>query len=72
MCAAWNHVFKCKQLVKVRWNKPKDGWYKLNMDGSSFGNPVVANGGVIHDHRGLWIVRALWDGITICINLNLS
>ena len=34
-----------KEVVLVRWNSPSIGWYKLNLDGSSLGNPGRASGG---------------------------
>ncbi|XP_042939510.1 uncharacterized protein LOC122274547 [Carya illinoinensis] len=37
----------------VRWTKPPLGWHKLNMDGSSFGNPGSCGiGGVIRNESG--------------------
>lgn len=40
----------------MRWNKPLTGWFKLNTDGASFGNPgKVGAGGLIRDLCGNWI-----------------
>ena len=50
--------FRTKQMVNypVKWNKPFNGWCKLNTDGASLGNPSKAGGGgVIPDHRGEWL-----------------
>ena len=42
--------------IEVRWNKPPVGWFKLNANGASFGNPGKAGGGgLIHDHHGSWV-----------------
>lgn len=42
--------------VQVCWNRPPVGWFKLNLDGASLGNPgKVIAGGLIRDHRGEWI-----------------
>lgn len=39
--------------MPVRWNKPPLGWFKLNSDGASLGNPGKAGrGGLIRDHHG--------------------
>ncbi|XP_043687430.1 uncharacterized protein LOC122638638 [Telopea speciosissima] len=32
---------KLKRVIEVRWKPPPMGWWKLNIDGSSFGNPVM-------------------------------
>ena len=55
----------CAQLVlanrtrverRIKWERPLRGWYKLNTDGSSLGNPGAAGGGgVIRDASGAWI-----------------
>ncbi|XP_042965908.1 uncharacterized protein LOC122299590 [Carya illinoinensis] len=41
----------------VKWNKPSVGWAKLNVDGSSLGNPgQMGAGGIIRDDKG----RMMW------------
>ncbi|GLT46248.1 hypothetical protein SLA2020_200190 [Shorea laevis] len=45
---------KAPQLVC--WEKPPEGCFKLNTDGSAHGNPGPASaGGVIRDHLGRWL-----------------
>ncbi|KAL0016946.1 hypothetical protein SO802_004015 [Lithocarpus litseifolius] len=40
----------------VKWNKPMEGWGKLNSDEASLGNLGRAGGGrLIQDHRGGWV-----------------
>ena len=40
----------------MKWFKPLVGWFKLNSDGASCGNPgKVGGGGLIRDCNGLWI-----------------
>ena len=52
---------KAKQIapkfaIPVRWSKPLLGWFKLNTDGASLGNPSkVGGGGLIKDSEGRWI-----------------
>ncbi|KAF5450654.1 hypothetical protein F2P56_030985, partial [Juglans regia] len=42
-----------KEVRLVGWKKPRDGWYKLNTDGCSLGNPRrLGVGGVIRDEKG--------------------
>lgn len=45
-------------VIKLnRWDKPEEGWTKLNTDGSALGNPGLdSGGGVIQDCVGKWIV----------------
>jgi hypothetical protein len=39
--------------IPVKWTPPPLGWFKLNTDGSSLGNPELAGGrGVIRNHLG--------------------
>ena len=40
----------------IKWVSPPLGWFKLNTDGSSLGNPGMARGGgVIRNHVGEWV-----------------
>ena len=40
----------------ICWNKPNLGWFKLNYDGASQGNPGRAGGGgLIRNHDGKWV-----------------
>lgn len=43
--------------MSICWEKPCSGWFKLNTDGSSLGNPGLAGGGgLIRDENGDWVV----------------
>jgi ribonuclease HI len=47
---------KMRIPISVKWNLPPLGWFKLNTDGSSLGNPGKAGGGgVIRNHLGDWV-----------------
>lgn len=38
---------------QIGWRVPSAGWYKLNMDGASRGNPgLAAAGGALRDSNG--------------------
>ena len=40
----------------MKWSKPPEGWFKLNLDGASCGNPGKArSGGLIRDCSGKWL-----------------
>ena len=40
----------------ICWHRPNQGWFKLNSDEASQGNPGKASGsGLICDHHGKWI-----------------
>ena len=40
----------------IKWVAPPLGWFKLNTDGSSLGNPGLAGGGgIIRNHVGDWV-----------------
>ena len=42
--------------ILLFWHKPQVGWYKLNFDGASLGNPGEASGGgLICDFHGRWV-----------------
>ena len=57
-----------KTLIQVRWTRPCDGWYKLNLDGSAMGNPGRASGGgLIRDFKGRCI-----KGFTCNIGISSS
>ena len=43
-------------FTPIKWVVPPLGWFKLNTDGSSLGNPGLAGGGgVIRNHVGDWM-----------------
>jgi ribonuclease HI len=49
---------KVKNMIStpIKWVVPPLGWFKLNTDGSSLGNPGLAGGGgVIRNHVGDWV-----------------
>ncbi|CAA7037229.1 unnamed protein product [Microthlaspi erraticum] len=40
----------------IAWTKPENGWWKMNTDGASRGNPgLAAAGGILRDDRGAWV-----------------
>ncbi|KAL0405791.1 UNVERIFIED_CONTAM: putative ribonuclease H protein [Sesamum latifolium] len=45
-----------QKAIIVPWRKPQDGWYKLNTDGASKGNPGISGeGGILRNHLGIVI-----------------
>ena len=47
---------KAKTIVTVGWEKPPEGWAKLNSDGLALGNLRRAGGGgVVKNHEGEWM-----------------
>ncbi|XP_043699851.1 uncharacterized protein LOC122650507 [Telopea speciosissima] len=45
---------KLKQNLEIRWKAPPVGWWKLNIDGSSIGNPGYSGaGGIFRNHLGV-------------------
>ncbi|KAL0012613.1 hypothetical protein SO802_007721 [Lithocarpus litseifolius] len=45
-----------KVVIPVGWSQPREGWFKLNSDGASFGNPGKAGGGgIIRGSQGTWV-----------------
>ena len=43
-------------VLYVGWKPPPFGFFKLNTDGSTRGNPGLASAGdLIRDHNGMWI-----------------
>lgn len=52
-CVGKNQKIKDFTTTLVRWRKPSMGWFKLNLDGASLGNPGKAGGGsLIRDSQG--------------------
>lgn len=42
--------------IQIKWTPPPLGWFKLNSNGSSEGNPgKVGGGGLIRNSEGIWI-----------------
>ena len=62
-----------KTIIPIGWEKPLEGWMKLNLDGSALGNLGRAGGGgIIRDHEGDWIrgyARALGNTNSIVAEL---
>jgi len=43
--------------LPIKWQKPLQGWHKLNTDGSALGNPGQAGAGaLIRNDKGEWVV----------------
>lgn len=66
------HAFSGKQHVpkEVKWFPPQENVFKLNVDGSSSGNPGKSGfGGLLRNSIGEWIYGFLgFCGITTCLN----
>ena len=44
-------------MMRIRWEKPSQGWWKLNINGSYCGNTGLAGcGGVVRDDAGRWVI----------------
>ena len=44
-------------MMRIRWEKPIQSWWKLNTDGSYCGNTSLAGcGGVVRDDAGRWVI----------------
>ena len=55
-CFALNTQLSTSVPREIYWNKPLEGWVKVNVDGSCKGTPTrVGFGGVIRNHMGNWI-----------------
>ena len=49
-------IATAKFAILVAWTKPREGWFKLNSNDASFGNPGKAGGGeIIRDRQGAWV-----------------
>lgn len=51
-CAYCPKVSSWSVVKWIRWERPMQGWVKLNTDEASLGNPSMAGGGVIRDENG--------------------
>lgn len=47
-CVSKGQKIKRQIAIQVHWNRPPVGWFKLDVDGASFGNPSKAGGGWSH------------------------
>ena len=55
-CVGKGPASKRHSIIPVCWDKPQEGWFKLNSNGASLGNPGKARGGgLIRDSCGRWI-----------------
>ena len=55
-CAGRPLMSKHRITKQIRWEKPSNGWMKLNVDRASMGNPSQAGGGgLLRDENGNWI-----------------
>ena len=55
-CVGKGPASKRHFVIPICWDKPQEGWFKLNSDGASLGNPGKAGGGgLIRDSCGRWI-----------------
>lgn len=49
-----------RRPLQVSWKRPRDGWFKLNVDGSCRNNPVSCGGGeVVRNARGKLVLFQL-------------
>ena len=56
-CLSSPRLMTRKILRRIRWEKPVQGWWKLNIDGFYCGNTSLAGcGGVIRDDAGRWVI----------------
>ena len=56
-CVATPRLEARRVLRRIRWERPKQGWKKLNTDGScSELHDLVSYGGVVRNDDGQWVV----------------
>ncbi|KAL0283502.1 UNVERIFIED_CONTAM: putative ribonuclease H protein [Sesamum radiatum] len=57
-----------QKATTVHWRKPQEGWYKLNTDGASKGNPGISGaGGILRDQLGK-VIFAFQEPLGIATN----
>lgn len=55
-CGATPRAFVQKVLRRICWEKPLEGWLKLNTDGLvEGGSGLACCGGVVRDANGQWV-----------------
>ena len=53
----------------IKWIPPPEGWFKLNVDGASKGNPGIAGaGGILRGHYGDWI-KGFASNLGLCTSV---
>ena len=62
-----------KHIIQVKWSRLAAGWFKLNSNGSSLGNPGRAGGGgIIRNANGEWVTgyaRAIGTTTSVAVEL---
>lgn len=63
----WNKLINPPYMYSIKnsearkncnWSPPPQGWYKLNFDGASRGNPGLSGiGCIIHNETGRWLMK---------------
>ena len=57
-----------RRMIRIRWEKPSPDWVRLNIDGSTLGNPGRAGCGcIIWNEHGDWL-----GGFSRCIGVTTS
>ena len=55
-CFSSPRMLICKRVKRICWERPPEGWMKLNKDRSFVGNLGIAGcGGVVRDKHGRWV-----------------
>lgn len=67
---AYGPMYSTQTIREVKWNPPPENYIKLNVDGSSFGNPGRSSfGGIFRNSYGEW----MWGFSGFCgISTNLN